>query len=116
VILPVTPDREIEWFNEALFDYFVTFEQDFLNRFSVHVQYEELECDIQSMTVTHHKKSVYVYGNISVSTPFGSQKDVAHGEELESDYRFPYEGRVFLNFEQEKIEGTEGLLIDDSAW
>ncbi|MDM8559065.1 hypothetical protein [Candidatus Parabeggiatoa sp. HSG14] len=43
-------------------------------------------------------QSVYVYGNISVNTQFGSQKDVAHGSELESDYRFPYEGRFFLNF------------------
>jgi hypothetical protein len=63
------------------------------------------------MTITHNEKSVYVYGNISVSTELISQKDVAHGEELESDYRFPYEGQFFLNFDQEKIERAEGLLI-----
>jgi hypothetical protein len=116
VILPVTPDIEIEWFNEALFDYFVTAQQDFLNRFSTHAQYEELESDIQSMTITHFEKSVYVYGDILVSTKFGSQNNVAHSDGLESNYCFPYEGKFFLNFEQEKIEGAKGLSIDDSAW
>jgi len=115
VILPVTPDIEIEWFNKALFDYFVMAQQDFLNRFSTHAQYEELESDIQSMTISHFEKSVYVYGDILVNTS-SSQRKMAHGEGLESNYRFPYEGKFFLNLEQEKIEGAEGLLIDDSAW
>jgi hypothetical protein len=30
--------------------------------------------------------------------------------------RFPYEGKFFLNFDQEKIEKAEKLTIDDSSW
>jgi hypothetical protein len=116
VILPVTPGIEIEWFNKALFNYFVETQQDFLARFPTHACYEELEGDIQSITISSHEKSVYVYGDIEVRTPFGSNSDMARGDGLESGYRFPYEGKFFLNFDQEKIERTEKLLIDDSAW
>jgi hypothetical protein len=100
----------------ALYDYFVDNQQDFLNRLSTHAQYEELESDIQSMTITHNEKSVYAYGHIFVSTQFGSNSDVVRGDGLESSYQFPYEGKFFLDFEQEKIERAEGLSIDENAW
>ena len=70
VILPVTPDIKIEWFNQALFDYFVTTQQAFLNRLSTPAQYQKLE------------------------------RCRAHSDKLESDYRLPYECQFFLNIDQ----------------
>jgi hypothetical protein len=92
VILPVTPDIEIGWLNNALFDYFVENQQDFLNTLSTSARYEKVESDTQSITISHSEKSVYVYGEVSISTPGAHQGDGA-----KSFHGFPYEGKFFLN-------------------
>ena len=107
VILPVTPDIEIEWLNNALLDYFVENQQDFLNTLSTSARYEGLESDLQSIIITHSEKSVYVYGELKIST---------HDDAHDDGHRFPYEGKFFLNLEKEKIEKAEKLTIDDSSW
>jgi hypothetical protein len=97
--------------NNALFDYFVENQQDFLNTLSTSARYEKVESDTQSITISHSEKSVYVYGEVSISTPGAHQGDGA-----KSFHGFPYEGKFFLNFDQEKIEKAEKLTIDDSSW
>lgn len=115
VILPVTPDIKIGWLNNAIFDYFVENQQDFLNTLSTPARYEKVENDTQSITITHSEKSVYVYGNVSISTPFG-EANSDHKKWSKSSHRFPYEGKFFLNFDQGKVEKAEKLTIDNSSW
>jgi len=96
---PIEPSVEIEWLNDALLDYFIENQPKTIDSLAKNAEYEDLETDIQSLSITDEKSSAYVNGNVFVND----------GEI--TSHSFPFQGKLLLNLQQKKIEDAQ-VIID----
>ncbi len=122
IVRPVVPEIEVDWLNDALYDYFIHHKQDVIEEMATHAQYTEVDAMIHSIIVDEENiASVYVYGTVCVMLQFGNDSDVEKDDGLVMPpYRFPFQGRLFLDMIKRTVnkEGAneEALIIDISSW
>lgn len=113
---PTEYEIEIDWLDEAVWDYVANQEQpQDIEEKAIHVSYEGVDTHIESITIRGTTASVHATGTIYVQLQYGSNSDVAKNIGMLVKESFPFEGQFELDLTNRSVINAS-VDVDDSDW
>jgi hypothetical protein len=112
---PTRLSIDIEWLDNALFDYLIENTISDIDELATHVQYEDVEITVDAIHVTEDNATANVHGTIDVELRYGSNSDIANDIGFTTSYSVPFEGELQINLSSQTVDDAS-LRVDLSEW